>query len=191
MSKIIIGIAGGKRSGKDTAAKFLVDNFEFNQISFAKPLKRHLYILNPWVKSDDGFTVLRYQSIIDSIGEDRAKEEYKEVRRLQQIYGTEVIRDEFGVDAWVDLAFKKIEEKGLERVVVSDVRFPNELYAISQESNSFLIKIKSSRVKSGDSHASEQDLPDKAFDFIIENNGTVEEYLEQVRLAYESISKLL
>ena len=191
MNRLIIGIAGKKRSGKDTAAKFLADSYGFTQVSFAKPIKQHLYILNPWVKSNDGFTTIRYQAIIDSIGEDRAKEEYREIRRLQQVYGTEVIRDEFGSNAWIDLAFKRIEEKKLEKVVISDVRFPNEVTAILQKPFSYLIKIKSDRVKSLDKHASEQDLPDDYFNVLIDNNGTIEEFLEKIKTSYESFSQIL
>ena len=85
--KIIIAFSGKKQSGKDTAAKIFTQNYGFTKVSFAEPLKKHLYTLNPWIKSDDGFTTIRYQAAIDVLGDDVAKETYKEIRRLQQIYG--------------------------------------------------------------------------------------------------------
>ena len=35
----LIGFAGKARSGKDTAGKYLVDNYQFAHYYFAKPLK--------------------------------------------------------------------------------------------------------------------------------------------------------
>lgn len=176
----IVGISGKKQSGKDTFAKYLIDNLGYTKVSFAEPLKKCLYILNPWVVADDGFTTFRYQTIIDNYGEDVAKEKFKEVRRLQQNFGTEVVRDNFGKDFWLDLAFRKIEQLGLEKVVITDVRFPNETLAIDREMGR-LIKIKSNRLQHNDKHASEQDLPDYHFDRIVENNRSLEEYEETIK----------
>ena len=39
----LIGFAGKARSGKDTAGKYLVDNYQFVRYSFAQPLNCLLY----------------------------------------------------------------------------------------------------------------------------------------------------
>jgi hypothetical protein len=85
-----------------------------------------------------------------------------------------------GQDFWIDLAFKKIEEQKLEKVVITDIRFPNETLAIDREMG-LLIKIKSNRLQHNDKHASEQDLPDYHFDRIVENNRSLEEYEETIK----------
>ena len=177
----IVSISGKKQSGKDTLASYLVDNLGYTRISFAEPLKKCLYILNPWVKSDDSYTTLRYQSIIDEYGEDNAKVMFKEVRRLQQCFGTEVVRDNFGADFWVDLAFKRIAEQKLQKAVIPDSRFPNEIAAVSQQPNHVLFKVASSRNTSNDTHASEQDLPNYLFQEIIENNDSLDEYCGKIK----------
>jgi hypothetical protein len=176
----IVGISGKKQSGKDTFAKYLINNLGYTKVSFAEPIKKYLYILNPLVVANDGFTTFRYQTLIDTYGDDIAKEKFKEVRRLQQVFGTEVVRDNLGQDFWIDLAFKKIEEQKLEKVVITDIRFPNETLAINREMG-LLIKIKSNRLQHNDKHASEQDLPDYHFDRIVENNRSLEEYEETIK----------
>ena len=184
----IVGISGKARTGKDTFAEYLVDNLGYTRISFAEPLKKCLYILNPWVKSNDGYTTLRYQSIIDEYGEDNAKVTYKEVRRLQQCFGTEVVRDNFGANFWVDLAFKRIADQKLQKVVIPDQRFHNEIAAVSQQTNHVLFKVISSRNTSSDTHVSEQDLPNYLFQEIIENNGSLDEYYSKIEEVAEKYS---
>jgi len=181
----IIGISGLKQSGKDTAAQYLVKNFGFTRVAFADPIKDQMYILNPWVKTNDEHTSLRLASVVDAAGWDRAKEEYLEIRRLLQIYGTEVARDSFGADIWVNSAFRQIQSKNLKNIVITDVRFQNEIEAIRKYGGK-LIKIKSNRTITNDDHVSEQDLPDSKFDSIVINNGTIEDlYISVEKLAHD------
>jgi uncharacterized radical SAM superfamily protein len=94
-----------------------------------------------------------------------------------QVYGTDVVRNNFNEDVWVNLLFRKAEK--IDKLVVPDCRFFNELRAI-KERNGLLIKIKCDRVQNSDTHASEQDLPDSDFDHIIQNNGSIEELYAQL-----------
>lgn len=178
---MIFGIHGKKQTGKDTIAKYLVENYGFKRYAFADELKRHVYILNPIVVLDDGYTHIRYRTLVDSVGLDEAKETCKEVRRLLQIYGTEVVRDCVEQNFWVNFVFSKIEENKNQSAVISDLRFPNELDK-AIKSKAVTIKVKSNRIKYNDKHASEQDLPDYHFDHIIQNDGTLEELYEKVNL---------
>lgn len=188
---MLVSFSSFKRGGKDTAANYLVNNFGFIKVSFANPLKEHIYILNPLVECEqhdlnpDYSYNCRLQDIIDRVGWDSAKELYPEVRRLLQIYGTQIGRDKFGENIWIDLAFRKIQS--LENAVISDSRFPNEIEAV-KDFGGYLIKIKRSGLISTDTHASEQDLPDSLFDFIVENNGTILELEQKIKTIYESLS---
>ena len=119
---MIIGLSGYAQSGKDTVAEMLCLNYGFKRISFALPMRDAIYTLNPLI---DGTT--RITDVIDEYGWDAAKAN-PEVRRLLQVFGTEVGRKIFGETFWIDQAFKRAEE--YERVVFSDVRFPNEATAI-------------------------------------------------------------
>ena len=64
---MIIGLAGYAQSGKDTVAKFLVENHGFERVAFADPIRDLLYELNPIVgfEFDGGPWDLKY--IVDSI----------------------------------------------------------------------------------------------------------------------------
>ena len=166
----IIGIAGHMRSGKDTAGNYIVDNYGFTKLNFADELKQHVYLLNPVVYKEH-----RLQELVNEYGWDYAKEHFPEIRRLLQVYGTEIVRDNFGENVWVDLLFRKAEKYKIEKLVIADVRFPNELESVL-ERGGILIKVKSAANKSHDTHASEQDLPNEKFNIIIENNGSLSDF---------------
>lgn len=167
---IVFGIAGFKRSGKDTAANYLVDNYGFTKLNFADELKQHVYLLNPVVYKE-----YRLQELINEYGWDYAKVHFPEIRRLLQVYGTEIVRDNFGENTWIDLLFRKAAKLNIEKLVIADVRFPNELESVLERGGT-LIKIKSAANKSHDTHASEQDLPNEKFNVIIENNGSLSDF---------------
>ena len=95
----IVSFSGKKQFGKSTASQFLVDNYGFVNLGFADELKNHMLILNPYVDVDgyeleDG--AYRLDFLIEKYGWDVAKEEFPEIRRLLQVYGTEVVRNNFG-----------------------------------------------------------------------------------------------
>lgn len=124
---IIIGLTGYKRAGKDTVADYLVDLHGFTKLSMAAPLKRMIRSLNPLLGGgtrlmdiwDDTETVQKNEEWIKgSIYAD-------EYRRLLQLLGTDCVRT-IDPDFWVRAMVKEIEESGADRVVISDVRFPNE-----------------------------------------------------------------
>ena len=120
---MIIGLSGYARSGKDTVAELLGLNYGFKRISFALPMRDALYRLNPIVKGSIVGEELRLAEYVDHFGWEDAKA-LPEVRRLLQVFGTEVGREMFGKTFWIDQAFKRAEE--YQRVVIADVRFPNE-----------------------------------------------------------------
>lgn len=70
--------------------------------------------------------------------------------------------------------------------VITDVRFPNEAEAI-KEHNGITIRInrglveRTGKMIQGPEHISETALDDAKFDYVIENNGTIEELIEQVK----------
>jgi hypothetical protein len=165
---MIIGLSGYARSGKDTAADRLVSNHGFSQYSFAAPMKEAMYILNPIVGSDNIGT-FKYKNLVDTYGLDKAKESYPEIRRLLQVFGTEVGRSMFGENFWVDLALNRIKE---DNAVISDVRFKNEADAI-KKSGGQVWRINRFGVGPVTDHSSEIDLDDYNFDHIIDNDYSV------------------
>lgn len=165
---MIIGLSGYARSGKDTAADRLVERHMFTRYSFAAPMKEAMYKLNPIVHSDQ-IGNFRYKDLVDVYGLDSAKDSHSEIRRLLQVFGTEVGRDMFGTNFWVDLTLNSIKE---DRVVISDVRFKNEADAIRSIGGQ-VWRINRNGVGPVTDHASEIDLDSYDFDLIIDNDYSV------------------
>lgn len=179
----IIGLSGYARSGKDEAAKVLVEEFGFTRVAFADKLREVLYALNPIVDVDAARmrkTLYYVQDVIDSYGWDGYKESPfgPEIRRLLQRLGTEAGRQTLWDSIWVDAALTGHPEDA--RLVVTDCRFPNEAQAI-YDRGGHLWRIARKDVGPANDHPSETSLDDWDFDQTIWNDGTLEKYHEQVR----------
>lgn len=166
--EMIIGLSGYARSGKDTAADHLISNYGFTRYSFAAPMKEAMYRLNPIVFSDS-IGEFRYKNLVDVYGLDKAKESYPEIRRLLQIFGTEVGREMFGANFWVDLTLNSITDGN---AVISDVRFKNEADAI-RAAGGEIWRINRFGIGPVTNHSSEVDLDDYNFDHLINNDLSV------------------
>ena len=126
---MLIGFSGALRSGKDAAADRLVEKFDYVKLQFGELVSEAMLRLNPIVSAgiEPGVTT-RYADLIEVLGYSRTKE-IPEARRLLQALGTEVARDLFGENVWVDMMERKVSAL-LARdvnVTITGVRFPNEL----------------------------------------------------------------
>ncbi|KRU23284.1 hypothetical protein [Psychrobacter piscatorii] len=153
----LIGIAGQARSGKDTAAKYLLNKLGSNwsTASFADPMKAML-------------------NAIDVDTSDEAKDlpsnQYGvSTRHMLQTLGTEWGRNLIADDFWLTV-FESMNAG--RRLIVPDVRFENEADLIRE--HGVLIHIKGRGGIEG-SHVSEQTLNVKPGDIVITNNGTLSE----------------
>jgi hypothetical protein len=146
---MIIGLSGYAGTGKDTVAKVLIDNHGYRRIAFADAIRDSLYVLNPIVR--EGF---RVQGLVDSYGWDNAKVKNLELRRLLQVYGSEVGRERYGNGFWVNQALKGISNS-LEKIVITDVRFPNEADAIKMYDKAQIWRVARPGVAPINSHISE------------------------------------
>ena len=165
---MIIGLAGYAQSGKDTVAKVLIENFGFERVAFADPIRNLLYEMNPAVKDGD----YRLQGVIDGYGWDVAKTAFPEVRRLLQDLGVGA-RKVFGEDFWVKQALGSY--KPWDNIVVTDVRFTNEADYIKGFPEAQLWRIKRIGVGAVNGHVSERDMDGYNVDQIFANNGTLED----------------
>lgn len=184
----IIALSGYARSGKDEAARVLVEEHGFVQVAFADKLREMLYALNPIVagvgRMNDDPTYV--QDVIDQYGWGGYKETRygDEIRRLLQRLGTEAGRQTLWDSIWIDAALTGLDENA--RVVVSDARFFNEFDAV-RERGGYIWRINREGVGPANEHASEMEAVDYPyFSLFIENNGTLEEYQNVVRKEYES-----
>lgn len=174
MSGVVIGIMGAKRSGKDALAEFLVNDHNFVRLAFADVMRDALLMLDPWIYQYSNAHRLSY--LIANLGWDRAKELYPEIRRLLQVFGTEVGREVFGETVWVDMLEQRVESILAEGrdIVVTDVRFPNEADMLIDQ-GAYLVRITRDGLPDIDQHASEQAWRGIKPDFEYANNGTLAE----------------
>ena len=98
------------------------------------------------------------------------------VRELLQKFGT-AIRNEVCDDFWVKVCLKDYSES--QNWIISDVRFKSEIEGIKQFNN-ITLRINNPNAGAGN-HVSEVDLDDYKFDYVINNNGSLEDLLFKVK----------
>lgn len=199
MTGRLIGIGGKLASGKDTVADFLVESRGWLKLNMSGPLHDAALVLNPWIQvtlSDSihfekkhsdhvqpGFYT--YAQLTDDFGYTTAKE-IGEYRAFLQRLGTEVGRDMFDKNLWVNIASKHISQfrqQGYD-VVITGIRFPNEFEMIRNNRDidgngepGLLLWVERPYLVADAStggHASEQ-LTSEGFEKILVNDGTLED----------------
>lgn len=187
----IIGVGGYKESGKDAFADFLVEDSGFVKTFMSEALNRALLALDPWIPTDrvhgesGGWRIpaglRRYSELYSILGYTEVKKN-PEVRRLLQMLGTEVGRDMLGEHTWVDACARRVREligQGHHRVVITGIRFRNELDMISRMGGQSVWVDRPEALaayrREDSGHRSENTLRAKDFDFRIHNDGTLDD----------------
>lgn len=186
---MIIGLSGFARSGKDEAAKYLVENHGFVRIAFADKLRDFIYALNPYVIDDSGYEHTDLQSIIDTYSWDHYKESIwgPEIRRLLQRLGTEAGREVLWDTIWIDSALKDMDPD--KNYVVTDARFLNEFAAV-EDRGGFIVRINRAGVGPANEHASEMEALQYHFEHVINNDLDLEFYHDRVEDMYQHLIAL-
>jgi hypothetical protein len=167
---VVIGLTGKARSGKDTAAGYLVREHGFTRIGYADAVKEMALAIDPlligpvYTESATIPSSLRYEQqprlsgAVREYGWETAKNEYPELRRFLQRLGTEAVRGILGQDTWIEKVWRKIHDGPAGgRYVISDVRFPNEAERVDREGGSVVRIIRSDQKDTG-THASETEM---------------------------------
>lgn len=124
--KILIGLIGYARSGKDTIAKTFVSRLGFKRISFADTLKEDLnefFKVQVWEDLKNKNINLNF-SEIDFLNP--PNDEIKEILRPYMIWFGEKMKEINGPHHWTNRAFSKITDLD-HKLVITDVRRVNEL----------------------------------------------------------------
>jgi len=167
----IVGISGKKRSGKDHMADRLVEEHGYEKFSLADPIKEA-------AKEIFGFTE-------EQVNGDRKEEEDEywglSPRQVLQEMGTDMFREQYGGDIWLDSLHRTLSLELPEKVVIPDIRFPNEVEVV-QSWGGHVVRINAEwRLASQDNHASETALDDyTGFDSVIDNNDSLEQFEENI-----------
>lgn len=131
---MIIGITGLAGSGKDSAAKFIMEKYpEYVRLSFASKLKDITSLLYNWNREAlEGLTE-----------KNRVWREEKD-KKLSKIFNREItprhelqligtgLKEILQKDFWSRIIEHKIITENLKNVVITDVRFPDEIEMIKR-----------------------------------------------------------
>lgn len=121
-------MTGYAQHGKDSTACFIKDHarMQVEKIAFADPIRQMALSINPYIVDPTLDQPTKYKDLINDLGYENSKK-LPEVRRLLQVLGTEAGRDLFGTNVWIDVLDKNVRKSTADLVVVTDVRFANEV----------------------------------------------------------------
>lgn len=207
---MLIGIVGSAGSGKDEFGKIAIKEFDFKRADFSDTLKNQLreefldiydvkYRLQNLYgsqanKEENIFfeeTSTVYPQWFYDFLKTYGKEKYDgwkfNMRSLMQYYGTEVYRNTFGENYWVDKTLSSLDPNF--NYVCCSVRFINEAKAIKNKGG-IIVKINrpSAPIISNMNHTSETELNLIKFDYWITNNGTLEEYHNKIKFLLKELT---
>lgn len=165
----LVAFTGLARSGKTTAAKFLLSE-GYERMSFADPIKQMVRCLTP---------LLDKNSEPPGFGG-------KTIRELYQTLGTDWGRNTVDTNLWVNLGRERIQSllldtmEGINRgVVIDDLRFDNEA-ALIKELGGVVIQIERPGIKAME-HISEAGVSTELLDAVLCNGESYEEFRDSVR----------
>jgi hypothetical protein len=140
---MIVGFVGFIGSGKDTAADYLVNFHGYRRDSFANTLKDAVACVFGWDRTLlEGRTkeAREWREQVDTWWAARLNMPNLTPRLMLQFWGTEVCRTGFHDDIWIASLENKMR-KTTDNIVISDVRFPNEIKAI-HNAGGIVVRIK-------------------------------------------------
>jgi hypothetical protein len=140
---MIVGFVGFIGSGKDTAADYLVNFHGYRRDSFANTLKDAVACVFGWDRTLlEGRTkeAREWREQVDAWWAERLNMPNLTPRLMLQLWGTEVCRTGFHDDIWIASLENKMRKTG-DNIVISDVRFPNEIKAI-HNAGGMVVRIK-------------------------------------------------
>ena len=193
---MIIGICGLIGSGKGTVADILVENHNFEKLSFADKLKDGVASVFGWDRDMLEGDTDRSRIWREKQDEFWTNETEMSVtpRLVLQLFGTDCMRNGFFDGIWVSLVKQKILEDPDKNWVIPDVRFPNEVKMIQSVQGEVLqvrrgdlpvlfMDKRDNGVEPTDVHASEWAWIDRddTFNEIIYNDSTLENLLLSIK----------
>lgn len=210
---MIVGISGFIGCGKSTVADQLTNEYGFRRDSFAASLKDACAVLFDWPRhliEGDTKESREWREQIDTWWSEKLDIPRFSPRLALQLIGTDTLRNHFNPGIWFMTVENRIRKNPDQHVVISDVRFPNEIQFI-KDHNGILINInrgpapvwyetalmankgnslaKEAMIKTYSSaHASEWSWIGAKFDFVINNDSTIEFLDTQIK---EVITKIL
>lgn len=180
----VIGLTGLKQRGKSSVADILVREHGFQQFAFADGVRALAVAIDPHIVTQTG-RMARYTELLRDKGYEAAKHE-PDVRRLLQRIGTEAGRQVFGEGVWVNALAALVQQlPDAAKVVISDVRFPNEAEFVALLGGE-LWRVQRTLDQAEDLHESERHIAGLPADKELRNHGTLDQLAELVDVALQT-----
>ena len=179
---MVIGITGRKRSGKDTVAAYLRDNYNFVRYQMASPLKKAVCDLFGWD--------------LDIVEDGPEKEAVDPVygispRQVMQFMGFELgkqLGEKFpayeaitGRQLYVKRMQHFIADHPTINIVIPDIRMPYEVDAI-HDLGGKIVRVVRDTGKNLDGHATETFVDTMRVDAEVSNTGSIDELYDAVEI---------
>ena len=212
---MIIGIVGHIGSGKDTVGNIITQHTQGRRDSFAAPLKDLCASIFGWERNlleGDTMESREFRETTDIFWTRKTGIDNFTPRLALQLMGTDVLRDHFHSDIWINsLEYRMRKVPSDKTVVITDARFTNELdlikhlcgqiiwvqrgelpdwYETAVEANGGNVvskRIMQSRYR--DIHQSEWDWAGYPVQHIIRNTGTLSELEDKTTQILQQIFK--
>lgn len=168
----VIGFHGRARSGKDSAANFLLASAGGYIYSFADPIRDMLRAIG--LDMRDPYWADRKEAIIPALG--------VSPRRMMQTLGTEWGREQIHPDFWLRLAQQRLLNDG-PGMIIPDVRFENEA-AWVRGIGGLIVHIHREGAPAVEGHQSEAGISVHLTDAHVSNNGTLQDLQQVVKELY-------
>jgi hypothetical protein len=196
---MIIGVVGFAGSGKGTAGDILCKDYNFTRIAFADAVKDATAAIFGWPRNlleGDTDVSRTFRETPDTWWSEKFGYEVTP-RLMLQMMGTEAGRDVFHKDLWVYVVEQRLKDHA--NVVITDVRFPNEIEAIRAKGG-FVVRVTrgpepewydaavnangygpgSIEVFPYPIHYSEWAWIGTPFDYVLDNNGSIDMLKSQI-----------
>jgi hypothetical protein len=163
IDKPIIGLAGKARTGKNTVARMIIERKGGYEYALASPICRMLAQIG--IDPHDEYWASHKEDKIPVLG--------KSPRELMQTLGTDWGRKLVSPRLWTILAFKEFQESG-PGMIVTDIRFEDEARFVREHSG-VIIHIERDGAPKVREHVSEAGIKRQPGDFLLLNNGTLDD----------------
>lgn len=166
----LIGFAGRKGVGKDTAAEYFHAAAQYEQAAFADPLKLGLAKMFD-IPLPQFYNTQYKELILPEFG--------FSIRQLMQFVGTEGVRA-LNKDAWLILMDKKLKKNPSIRYCISDLRMENEAEFVRSRGGIVVHILRGDFGPSKEAHSTEAGLEVRPCDLVLHNKGTLEEFKDSL-----------
>lgn len=175
---MLVGFTGKARSGKDTAALFVIETFNLEKYSFAQPIKEACKVMFGW--NEEHVNGSLKEAIDDHYG--------VSPRQAMQTLGTEWGRNTIHNEMWIKRAEMAFKQSSM-GIVIPDVRFENEAEFI-RDNGGVLIHVTRPNVIQVNAHSSEAGVRVTEDDFVIVNDSTISQLHLQVEQALAQFAQV-